>query len=44
VAMLTASFLPAALANQDVPLSLRFTAMSGSWQVDDVYVDPYSRG
>ncbi len=24
--------------------ALRFTALSGSWQVDDVFVDPYARG
>lgn len=41
---LTASVLPAALAASDVPLSLRFTAMSGNWQIDDVFVDPYHRG
>jgi hypothetical protein len=27
-----------------VPLAFRFTALSGSWQVDDVYVDPYKSG
>jgi hypothetical protein len=42
--MLTASALPAALAGGDTPLAVRFTAVSGSWQVDDVFVDPYSRG
>jgi hypothetical protein len=26
------------------PLAFRFTALSGSWQVDDVYVDPYKSG
>jgi len=41
---LTASVLPAALAGSDVPLSLRFTAVSGDWQIDDVFVDPYHRG
>jgi hypothetical protein len=41
---LTLSVLPAALANGDVPLSIRFTAVSGHWQVDDFYVDPYARG
>ena len=25
-------------------LALRFTAASGSWQVDDVYVDPFRKG
>jgi hypothetical protein len=24
-----------------IPLAFRFTAVSGSWQIDDVYVDPY---
>jgi hypothetical protein len=26
------------------PMSLRFTAVGGNWQIDDVYVDPYRRG
>ena len=26
------------------PVSLRFTAVGGNWQIDDVYVDPYRRG
>jgi hypothetical protein len=26
------------------PLAFRFTALSGSWQIDDVYVDPYKSG
>jgi hypothetical protein len=25
-------------------LSLRFTAVSGTWRVDDVFVDPWNRG
>jgi hypothetical protein len=25
------------------PAALRFTAVGGSWSVDDVYVDPYVR-
>ena len=25
-------------------MQLRFTSESGSWQVDDVYVDPFKRG
>jgi hypothetical protein len=41
--MLTGSAVAAALANGDTPLSLRFTAVSGDWQLDDVFVDPYSR-
>jgi hypothetical protein len=42
--MLTASVLGAAVAGGDTPLSFRFTAVTGSWQVDDVFVDPYARG
>jgi hypothetical protein len=26
-----------------VPAAFRFTAVGGSWRVDDVYVDPYVR-
>ena len=33
----------AALAGGEAPLSLRFTAVTGTWQVDDVFVDPYAR-
>jgi hypothetical protein len=40
----TLSALPAALANGDVPLSLRFTAVAGTWTVDNLYVDPWNRG
>jgi hypothetical protein len=40
---LTLSALPAALANGDVPLALRFTAVAGTWTIDDVFVDPYCR-
>jgi len=41
--MLTGSVATAALAGGEVPMSLRFTAVRGTWQVDDVFVDPYSR-
>jgi hypothetical protein len=41
---LTLAALPAALADGAVPLSLRFTAIAGTWTIDDVYVDPWSRG
>ena len=27
-----------------IPIAFRFTALSGSWQLDDVYVDPYKSG
>ena len=40
---LTLSVLPAAIANGDVPLALRFTAVAGTWTVDDVFVDPFAR-
>jgi hypothetical protein len=30
-------------ASAKAQLSLRFTAVSGTWQVDDVFVDPYAR-
>ncbi len=26
------------------PISYRFTALSGTWQIDDLYVDPWARG
>lgn len=26
------------------PMALRFKAISGTWQIDDIYVDPYKRG
>ena len=42
--MLTVSAVAAAVAGGEAPLAIRFTAMSGSWQIDDVFVDPYSRG
>lgn len=42
--MLTMSAVAAAVADGEAPLALRFTAMSGSWEIDDVFVDPYSRG
>jgi hypothetical protein len=43
-AMLTGSVVGAALAGGEAQLALRFTAVSGSWQIDDVFVDPFSRG
>jgi hypothetical protein len=42
--MLTASAVGATLAGGEAPLSIRITALSGSWQVDDLFVDPYARG
>src|SRR5205807_2253014 len=41
---LTLSALPALLADGATPLSLRFSSVSGTWTVDDVWVDPWNRG
>jgi hypothetical protein len=43
LSMLTASAVGGAVAGGTVPLSLRFTSLTGTWQIDDVFVDPYSR-
>jgi len=40
---LTLASLGSAVADGSVPLALRFTAVAGTWTVDDVYVDPVSR-
>ena len=42
-AMLTLSAVGAAVAGGEAPLAVRFTAVAGTWQVDDVYVDPHIR-
>ncbi|MEA2148599.1 MAG: hypothetical protein QOD69_429 [Solirubrobacteraceae bacterium] len=31
------------LPGEHTPVAFRFTAMSGDWSIDDVWVDPYSR-
>jgi hypothetical protein len=31
-------------ADERVSLQIRFTADSGSWQIDDLFVDPQKRG
>jgi len=41
-AVVTASLLPL-LPDQKTAVAFRFRALSGSWNVDDVYVDPYGR-
>src|SRR5215213_8167061 len=41
--MLSLSAVGAAVAGGEAPLALRFTSVSGTWQVDDVFVDPYRR-
>jgi hypothetical protein len=40
---IVASLLPL-LPGERTPIQLRFTAVGGSWDVDDVYVDPYRKG
>jgi hypothetical protein len=37
-----ANLLPNVSGEQSV-IALRFTALSGSWRIDDVYVDPYAK-
>jgi hypothetical protein len=41
--MRTVSVAASALTG-DASLSLRFTAVRGTWAIDDVFVDPYRRG
>ena len=42
--MLSGSAVGAAVAGGEAPLSLRFRSVSGTWQVDDVFVVPFKRG
>jgi hypothetical protein len=42
--MLTSSAVAAATSNGVAQVSLRLTALSGSAQVDDVFIDPWQRG
>jgi hypothetical protein len=41
VPMLTGSAVPALLSDGSTPVQLRFTALTGSSQIDDVFVDPH---
>ena len=41
--MLTVSVLTGLLHGGTVPMALRFTAVTGSSQIDDVFVDPHMR-
>ena len=41
--MLTASVLTGLLHGGTVPMAVRFTALTGSSQIDDVFVDPRMR-
>jgi hypothetical protein len=42
--MATGSALPAAMNGGTAQVALRFTALTGSSQIDDVFVDPVGRG
>ncbi|HET8536365.1 MAG TPA: hypothetical protein VFL73_04210, partial [Solirubrobacteraceae bacterium] len=39
---IVANLLP--LLDEGTPVAFRFTASGGSYAIDDVYVDPWSRG
>lgn len=41
--MLTSAAVGAALAGGEAPIAIRITSVSGTWSVDDVFVDPYRR-
>jgi hypothetical protein len=41
--MLTVSVLTGLLHGGTAPMAIRFTALTGSSQIDDVYVDPHMR-
>jgi len=41
--MLTLSAVAGLVSNGEAPLSLRFTSVLGTWNVDDVFVDPHQR-
>ena len=42
--MLTLASVAGLVSNGEAPLSIRFTAIAGTWNIDDVYVDPHQRG
>ena len=42
--MLSLATVASATSGGEAQLSIRFTALSGAWQVDDVFVDPFKRG
>jgi hypothetical protein len=42
--MLTGSAVGGLVSGGTAQVALRFTAVTGSWQIDDVFVDPYQRG
>ncbi len=40
VMLVVANLVPAVLGDDSLDVRLRFTPNSGTWQIDDVYVDP----
>ena len=42
--LLIANLLGFASDNGTAPLALRLTATKGSWQIDDIYIDPFRKG
>ena len=41
--MLSLASVGAAVAGGETPLAFRFTSLAGTWQIDDVFVDPFRR-
>jgi hypothetical protein len=41
--MLTLSAVAGLVSDGEAPLSLRFTSVLGTWNVDDVFIDPHQR-
>ena len=41
--MLTLSAVAGLVSDGEAPLSIRITSIAGTWNVDDVYVDPHQR-
>jgi hypothetical protein len=41
IPMVTGSAVPGLLSGGTAPVGLRFTELTGSAQIDDVYVDPH---
>jgi hypothetical protein len=41
--MLTLAAVAGLVSNGEAPLSVRFTSLAGTWNVDDVFIDPLQR-
>jgi hypothetical protein len=41
--MLTLAAVAGLVSNGEAPLSIRFTSVAGTWNVDDVFIDPHQR-